>query len=83
MTDFDDWPLSGARTTERVCREMVKTAEGPRAQRSKWLSEAKIPNGDRSVHEGANLALGQELAARYDGLNVMNLARMEAVARRR
>lgn len=81
--DFPDWPIDGPRTCQWVVREIGRTAEGPREQPALWVRNARIPDGDRAIYEDLVLALILETAVCYDCLNVVNLASMEILCRKR
>jgi hypothetical protein len=81
--EFDDWPVVGPRTTRWVVKEIGKIAEGPRAQHALWVRGSKIPDGDRAIYDDQVLSFILELAVTYDCLNVVNLACMEVLIRRR
>eukprot|EP00435_Cladocopium_sp_Y103_P024991 s2513_g6.t1 len=82
IDEFEDFPF-----TPRTCAEYLKAvsnvAESCLAQHTMWVSQASIPSGDRAVYEDDCLARILDLAIKFDGLNVMNLASFELLVRRR
>ena len=79
---FDDFPLEGPRSSEWFFRELIKLAEGPRAQHLRWVRESKIPDGDRSIHEHYVIYRVTTYALEVDQVNVSSLVSFEALARR-
>lgn len=80
--DFDDFPLT-PRTSLPYLKAVSSLAESAFAQRLSWVSQSKIPEGDRAIHEDEVLARAIDLAITYDSLQVSNLASMELLIRRR
>ena len=82
MVDMDDFPF-----TPRTCLEYMKAvgnvAESCLAQHTMWVSQSGIPSGDRAIWEDDVLSRILDLAVKFDGLNVSNLASFELLVRRR
>lgn len=82
QVDFDDFPLN-PRTSLPYLKAISSLAESAFAQHLSWVSQSKIPEGDRAIHEDEVLARAIDLAITYDALQVSNLASMELLIRRR
>ncbi|CAE7387391.1 LYPLA1 [Symbiodinium microadriaticum] len=82
MVEFDDFPFN-----PRTCMDYVKAianvAESSLAQHTMWVSQSGIPSGDRAIYEDDCLSRILDLAVKFDGLNVANLASFELLVRRR
>ncbi|CAE7502120.1 unnamed protein product [Symbiodinium sp. KB8] len=82
VVDFDDFPFN-----PRTCLEYVKAistvAESALAQHTMWVTQSGIPSGDRAIWEDDVLARVLDLALKFDGLNIANLASFELIVRRR
>ena len=82
QTEFDDFPLE-PRTALPYLRAVSSVAESAFAQHLGWVSQSKIPEGDRAIHENEVLSRALDLAISYDSLNVANLASFELLIRRK
>ena len=80
--EFDDWPLQ-PRTTLSYLKAVAGVAESCFSQHLAWVSQSRIPEGDRAIHENEVLSRILDTALVYDALNVSNLACMELVVRRK
>ena len=82
QADFDDFPLE-PRTSLSYLRAVSSVAESAFGQHLGWVSQSKIPDGDRAIHENEVLSRALDLAITYDSLNVSNLASFELLIRRK
>ena len=80
--EFDDWPLQ-PRATLSYLKAVAGVAESCFSQHLAWVSQSRIPEGDRAIHENGVLSRILDTALVYDALNVSNLACMELVVRRK
>ena len=80
--EFDDFPLE-PRTALAYCRAVGTVAESCFAQHLSWVSQSRIPDGDRAIHENEVLSRALDLAVTYDALNIANLASFELLIRRK
>ena len=82
VVDFDDFPF-----VPRTCCDYLKAvsnvAESCLAQHTMWVSQSGIPSGDRSIYEDDCLSRMIDLAVKFDGLNITNLACFELAVRRK
>ena len=81
-SEMDDFELSGPRTTMWWLRAVARTGSAPIARHYRWVREAEIPGGDRSIYEHEVYSRALEAGACYDGLNLPNLALAEIMVRR-
>lgn len=79
---FEDFPLE-PRTCLDYLRAVGSLSESCYGQHLAWVQQAKIPDGNRAIHEDEVLARVMDACIMYDCLNPANLACMELVARRR
>ena len=82
QTEFEDFPIV-PRTALEYVKAVSGVSESCYAQHLAWVSQARIPDGDRSIHENEVLSRILDMAIRYDCLNISNLASMELVVRRK
>lgn len=82
QSDFDDFPLE-PRTTLSYLRAVSSVAESAFAQHLGWVSQSRIPDGDRAIYENEVLSRCIDLAISYDALNIANLASFELLVRRK
>lgn len=82
VSDFSDFPFN-PRTCHDYMKAVSSVAESCLSQHNMWLTQSGIPAGDRSQFEDDCLARVIDYAVKYDGLNVVNLASFELIARRR
>ena len=82
VVDFDDFPFN-PRTCLEYVKEVSNVAESALAQHTMWVTQSGIPNGDRAIWEDDVLARVIDLALKFDGLNIANLASFELLVRRR
>lgn len=82
QSDFDDFPLE-PRTALSYMKAVASVAESSFAQHLGWVSQSKIPDGDRAIHENEVLSRALDLAISYDALNIANLASFELLIRRK
>ena len=80
-SEFEDWILSGPRTTLYVVTEIAKQSGGPVQRHTTWKHENKLNDEEHSVVAHEMLSEILELACTYDQVDVSNLASMEALAR--
>ncbi|CAK0852610.1 unnamed protein product, partial [Prorocentrum cordatum] len=81
LSDFDDWVLSGPRTTLYVVGEIAKMNGGPVQRHTTWKHENELTDEEHSVVAHEMLSEILELACTYDEVDVANLACLEALAR--
>ena len=82
MTEFDDWPLV-PRTTQEYLKAVLEISESCYGQHLAWVQQAKIPEGDRAIYEDEVLSKVVDMAVKFDGLNIVNLACFEMICRRK
>jgi len=82
QVEFEDFPLS-PRTSLPYLRAVSSVAESAFGQHLAWVSQSKIPDGDRAIHENEILSRAIDLAIQYDSLNISNLASFELLIRRK
>ncbi len=82
VSEFSDFPFN-PRTCHDYMKAVSSIAESCLSQHNMWLTQSGIPSGDRSQFEDDCLARVIDYAVKYDGLNVVNLASFELIARRR
>ena len=80
--EFTDFPLT-PRTTLPYLRAIASVSESSFAQHLAWVSQSKIPENDRSIHENEVLSRVIDAAVTYDCLNICNLASFELIVRRK
>ena len=78
----DDFPFS-PRTCADYLKAVTHVAESCLAQHTMWVSQSGIPSGDRAVYEDDCLSRVLDMAIKFDGLNVTNLACFELIVRRK
>ena len=79
--EFTDFPLT-PRTTLPYLRAIASVSESSFAQHLAWVSQSKIPENDRSIHENEVLSRVIDAAVTYDCLNICNLASFDIVRRK-
>ena len=82
VCEFSDFPLE-PRTAMEYLRAVSDVAESCYGQHLAWVQTSRIPEGDRSVYENETLSRCLDLAIKYDGLNIVNLASFELLIRRK
>jgi len=78
---FDDWPVRGPRTTLWCLKHMVEQAGNPTAWHAKWKLLAALKDTDETCIAHATACHTLELLARYDQMNIPNLAAAELLSR--
>ena len=81
-TEMVDFAVQGPRTTLWRLRAVARSGGGPISRHFRWVREAEIPAGDRSIYEHAVYSRALEHRACFDGLNLPNLALVETLVRR-
>ena len=82
IEEFSDFPFN-PRTCGEYLKAITDVAESCLAQHTMWVTQSGVPSGDRSIYEDDCLARVMDMAIKFDGLNVANLASFELIARRR
>ena len=80
--DFGDDVLEGPPACEWFLLEVVRSGLGLVARHRAWVTDARIPAGDRSVYEHFCLCKIIETACEVDQLNVSTLFAFELAVRR-
>lgn len=79
---FEDWPLTGPRTTMWLGRHVLRNGGTPGAFLSQELRDMKMAENDRSAHELEVLLSVLEMSGSTDQLNIGNTCALELVSRR-
>lgn len=82
IEEFSDFPFN-PRTCSEYLKAISDVAESALSQHTMWVTQAGIPSGDRAIYEDDCLARILDYAVKFDGLNIVNLASFELLARRR
>eukprot|EP00971_Amphidinium_carterae_P343138 6482725-Amphidinium_carterae.1 len=77
-----DWPLSGPRSARWLARFIKDNGGSPRLRTSRFVQDAKVPEGDRVRYEHAMLMEMLEAATIYDQIDISSLCSFELLARR-
>lgn len=83
MKELPDWPLDNARSTGFVIRELRKDGKTFSLAHADWVRCCGIRSNDRAVFEHKILSKALDLAITYDQLQVVNLASIECLVKRR
>ena len=78
---FEDWALTGPRTTAWYIREVGRTGMGPSVRSAQWRHENRLQEDDRLAVEHENWSEALELLSCVDQLDVVNLCGVEAICR--
>ena len=78
---FDDWPARGPRTALWCFKHMIEQAGKPTAWHSKWKLLAGVKDTDECCIAHATACRTLELLARFDQLNIPNIAAAELLSR--
>ena len=78
---FDDWPVRGPRTAPWRFKHMIEQAGNPTAWHSKWKGLAGVKDTDGCCIAHATACHTLELLARFDQLNIPNIAAAELLSR--
>ena len=79
---FDDWALSGPRTTQWLMLYFFRNGGGARAYHQRWMAEVRLDYGAAMTSEHLAWCQLFEIAVTYDMLDVTNLCCLELAARR-
>lgn len=82
QVDYDDFPLT-PRTTLSYVRAIAQVSESAFGQHLSWVSQSRIPDGDRAIYENEVLSRILDTAVVFDALNISNLACFELLVRRK
>lgn len=83
MKELADWPLDNARSTGFVVRELRKDGKTFSLAHADWVRGSGVRSNDRAVHEHKLLSKALDLAVTYDQLQIVNLASIECLVKRR
>ena len=83
MKDFEDWPMDNVRSAGFMVRELRRDGKNFSQAHTDWVRSSGIRGNDRAVFEHKTLSKVLDLAVGYDQLNIVNLASMECVIKRR
>ena len=79
---WKDWPLTGPRTARWLAKYIKDSCSTPRNRTARFMTDAKVPEGDRVKHEHQLLMDMLEWGVVYDQLDVSALVSFELLARR-
>ena len=78
---WDDWPITGPRTTRWCIDHMVLHAGSPKGWHQRWMSEMKLNLHDPGVEVHELCCSALELLITYDQFHVANCAAAEKLSR--
>jgi hypothetical protein len=81
--DFDDWPLDNVRSMKGALRHHRMVNQTFRQNHTPWKRSSGVRANDRSVHEHSVLSTAIDLAQYYDQLDIVNVACLEVLIKRR
>ncbi|CAK0816896.1 unnamed protein product, partial [Prorocentrum cordatum] len=81
LCEFEDWVLSGPRTTLYVEKEIAKQSGGPVHRHAAWKHENKLDDDEQGVVAHEMLSESLELACTHGQVDATNLASWEELAR--
>ena len=79
---FDEWPISGPRTTNWVAAFFERRGTGPEDHHRWWRSVCHLQVEDWGVSEHHQCCRYLEMAGTYDQLDLGNIGVLELIARR-
>ena len=79
---WNDWLLTGRRTTRWYARFVRETNTTPRLRTAQWMRDTGVPDVDRVKHEHSLLCDVLEAALTYDQIGISWCVSFELLSRR-